>query len=169
MPRTRPRWCSRSPAEAVRVTCGSGVLGGPHPGWRGHTSLVFIDRARSAARERLGIEQLRPGQEDALRSLLAGRDTLVVMPSGAGKSLIYQIAGILTKGSTVVVSPLLALQRDQLASILGHDVGGAAQISSDISERQRDETFLKLQHNGVEFVFLAPEQFNRPDTFEELQ
>jgi ATP-dependent DNA helicase RecQ len=128
-----------------------------------------IQAARQAARERLGIEQLRPGQEDALRSLLAGRDTLVVMPSGAGKSLIYQVAGILTEGSTVVVSPLLALQRDQLDSIMERDAGGGTQINSDVPDSRRDEAFREVQRAGVEFVFLAPEQFSRPDTLEGLR
>src|SRR5262249_14636866 len=98
-----------------------------------------IERARATARERLGIGRLKPGQEEALGSVLAGRDTLVVMPSGAGKSAIYQVAGLLTDGATVVVSPILALQRDQLASIAGHDAGGGAQINSDLSESRRVE------------------------------
>jgi ATP-dependent DNA helicase RecQ len=127
-----------------------------------------IGRARTTARERLGIEQLKPGQEDGLRSVLGGRDTLVVMPSGAGKSAIYQVAGLLTAGTTVVVSPILALQRDQLASIVEHAAGGGAQINSDLSESQRIEAFREIANDGVEFIFLAPEQFGRPDTLEAL-
>jgi ATP-dependent DNA helicase RecQ len=126
------------------------------------------DHAREVARDRLGIEQLRPGQEGALGSVLAGRDTLVVMPSGAGKSAIYQVAGMLLDGATVVVSPILALQRDQVASIEEHDAGGAAQISSDLPESRRDDVFDEIRREGVEFVFLAPEQFNREDTLEGL-
>jgi ATP-dependent DNA helicase RecQ len=63
-------------------------------------------RVRQTARERLGMDTLRPGQEDAVTSILSGRDTLVVMPTGSGKSAIYQIAGYLLDGPTVVVSPL---------------------------------------------------------------
>jgi ATP-dependent DNA helicase RecQ len=127
-----------------------------------------LAEARRAARERLGIEQFRPGQEAALESLLAGRDTLAVMPSGGGKSLIYQVAGLLTPGVTVVVSPILALQRDQLASIEERDAGGGAAISSDLAESRRDDAFDEIRREGVEFVFLAPEQFNRGDTLEGL-
>ncbi len=127
-----------------------------------------IGRARETARERLGIERLKPGQEEALASVFGGRDTLVVMPSGAGKSAIYQVAGLLTPGTTVVVSPILALQRDQLASIEEHAAGGGAQINSDISESRRAEAFLEIRREGIEFVFLAPEQFERPDTLEAL-
>src|SRR4051794_30955345 len=135
----------------------------------GGARRIDIRHARKAARERLGLERLRPGQEDALRSLSAGRDTLVVMPSGAGKSAIYQVAGLLMEGVTVVVSPILALQRDQVASIAEHDAGGAAQISSDLPESRRGDAFEGIQREAVEFVFLAPEQFNRADTLEGLR
>src|SRR3712207_8413552 len=66
-----------------------------------------------AAQEKLGHGQLRPGQEEAITAVLEGRDTLAVMPTGAGKSAIYQIAGALMPGATVVVSPLIALQRSE--------------------------------------------------------
>ena len=62
------------------------------------------------AREHFGFESLRPGQEEAIRSLLDANDTLVVQPTGAGKSAIYQIAGIILEGVTVVISPLIALR-----------------------------------------------------------
>jgi len=129
---------------------------------------MSIERARETARERLGIERLKPGQEAALGSVFDGRDTLVVMPSGAGKSAIYQVAGLLTPGTTVVVSPILALQRDQLASIEEHAAGGGAQINSDLTEARRAEAVREIRRDGVEFVFLAPEQFDRADTLEAL-
>jgi ATP-dependent DNA helicase RecQ len=69
------------------------------------------------ARESFGYESLRLGQEAAIKSLLDGHDTLAVMPTGSGKSVIYQIAAALIPGSTVVISPLLALQRDRVESI----------------------------------------------------
>src|ERR1700737_2708268 len=70
-----------------------------------------------AARKNFGFESLRPGQEDAIRSLLNKHDTLVVMPTGFGKSAIYQIAGLMMRGSTLVISPLIALQKDRVDSI----------------------------------------------------
>ena len=75
---------------------------------------VPTSRVRRAARDALGYDELRPGQEEAVKAVLAGRDTLVVLPTGSGKSAIYQIAGLLIDGATVVVSPLIALQRDQV-------------------------------------------------------
>ncbi|CAA9293830.1 ATP-dependent DNA helicase RecQ [uncultured Coleofasciculus sp.] len=69
-------------------------------------------------RERFGYESFRAGQEAAIQSLLDGHDSLAVMPTGSGKSAIYQIAGLLIPGSTVVISPLIALQRDQVELIV---------------------------------------------------
>jgi superfamily II DNA helicase RecQ len=66
------------------------------------------------AQERLGYDDLRPRQEAAIRSLLQGKDTLAVMPTGSGKSAIYQLAAEETPGATIVISPLLALQKDQV-------------------------------------------------------
>ena len=69
------------------------------------------------ARERLGFAPLRPGQLPAVAALAAGRDVLAVLPTGAGKSAIYELAGLLRTGPTVVVSPLIALEDDQLAHL----------------------------------------------------
>ena len=68
---------------------------------------------QNIAQERLGFSKLRPGQQEAIAAILSGRDTLVVRPTGSGKSAIYQIAGLMLEGATVIVSPLIALQKDQ--------------------------------------------------------
>src|SRR5271154_4278548 len=73
-----------------------------------------IDRL---ARERRGFAELRPGQRPAVEALVAGRDVLAVLPTGAGKSAIYELAGLLRTGPTVIVSPLIALEDDQLAHV----------------------------------------------------
>jgi ATP-dependent DNA helicase RecQ len=69
------------------------------------------------ARKNFGFESLRPGQEEAIRALLGKKDTLVIMPTGSGKSAIYQIAGLMMEGAVLVISPLIALQKDQVDSI----------------------------------------------------
>jgi ATP-dependent DNA helicase RecQ len=69
-------------------------------------------RVRDIARECLELGAFRPGQEEAILSILEGRDTLAVMPTGYGKSAIYQIAAAVRRGPTVVISPLIAMQRD---------------------------------------------------------
>jgi ATP-dependent DNA helicase RecQ len=127
-------------------------------------SLTRPDIER-AARERLGFDQLRPGQEEAVRAVVAGHDTLVVMPTGSGKSAIYELATALGGGPAVVVSPLLALQRDQVEKIEEEDVGEAAALNSTLSETRREE----LDDRELEFLFLAPEQFASEVTLERLR
>jgi ATP-dependent DNA helicase RecQ len=121
------------------------------------------------AQDRLGYDTLRPGQEAALQSILARQDTLAVMPTGSGKSAIYQIAAAQIPGATVVISPLLALQQDQLEAIADQDVGDAAVVNSTISEGDRAEAFEDMTEGEVEFLFLAPEQFNNEKTLEHLK
>ncbi|MCW2779010.1 MAG: ATP-dependent helicase, RecQ family, partial [Frankiales bacterium] len=98
---------------------------------------------------------------------MAGSDTLVVMPTGSGKSAVYQVPALLLDGPTVVVSPLIALQRDQVASLAGNaDTGGAVAANSTLSKSDRDEAFDRLQHGDVEFFFLAPEQLSKPEVLD---
>jgi ATP-dependent DNA helicase RecQ len=113
---------------------------------------------RRVAREKLGFDSLRPGQVEATREVLAGRDTLAVLPTGAGKSAIHQIAADLIDGPTVVVSPLLALQRDQVKALEDRELGAAAELNSAITTRERRAVFDELTQGELEFVFLAPEQ-----------
>jgi ATP-dependent DNA helicase RecQ len=117
----------------------------------------------------LGIDSLRPGQEAGLKTLLQGRDTLVVMPTGAGKSAIYQMAALLLPGTTIVVSPLIALQRDQALSIEAQDVGSAAVFNSTLGQAAKAKALDDLEQGNLEFLFLAPEQFANPAILERLQ
>jgi ATP-dependent DNA helicase RecQ len=71
-----------------------------------------LDRARAILRERFGYPEFRPGQERAVSSVLAGKDTLVILPTGGGKSLCYQVPALVLPGLTVVVSPLISLMKD---------------------------------------------------------
>jgi len=123
------------------------------------------------AQTHLGYDELRPGQEAAIASVLNKCDTLAVMPTGSGKSAIYQLAAANIAGSTIVVSPLLALQKDQVESIAQDDidVGHAAVINSTITTSERAEIFDRWREGEIEFLFLAPEQFNNLDTIEHLQ
>src|SRR3954467_1115526 len=119
---------------------------------------------RRLAREHFGFEELRPGQLEGVQSVLAGRDTLCVMSTGSGKSAIYQLAGLLIDGPTIVVSPLIALQRDQVDA----GGGGAELINSPLSERAREEAFEEAEEGEVEFVLLAPEQLANEEVVERL-
>ena len=126
------------------------------------------DRIRRIARDSYGWPTLRPGQLDAMCSVLAGRDTLVVMPTGAGKSAVYQVPALLLDGPTVVVSPLIALQRDQLVSLLGIEGGEARSIDSGHSKGDVGATYEALSAGAVEFLFLTPEQLQKPDVVDQV-
>jgi ATP-dependent DNA helicase RecQ len=115
-------------------------------------------RIRDVARERLGYERLRPGQLEGVEAVLDGRDTLAVMSTGSGKSAIYQIAGLLLDGPTVVVSPLISLQEDQMDAVEGVEGGGAQTLNSTLSSSTRERVLGGLASGDVEFVLLAPEQ-----------
>jgi len=130
---------------------------------------VRSDRIDSVARERFGYENLRPGQREAIRAVLDGHDTLAVTPTGSGKSAIYQIAALMIPGPTVVISPLIALQRDQVESIEEQEAGEAAQVNSTVRKTDRQEAFEDLEEGGLEFLFIAPEQFNDEEMLARLR
>jgi ATP-dependent DNA helicase RecQ len=134
------------------------------------TAMATIpgDRIERVAREAFGFPALRPGQREAIEAVLAGRDTLAVMSTGSGKSAIYQIAGLLSPGATVVISPLIALQRDQVDDLAERAACGAAQLNSRISRSERDRALAELAEDALEFLFLAPEQLANPDVLGEL-
>lgn len=122
-----------------------------------------LKAARRVARETFGFRGLRRGQDEVLRAVLAGRDALAVMPTGFGKSAIYQIAGALVPGPTLVVSPLIALQRDQVESLRERGLS-AAELNSSLSGSARDDVLAELEAGTLEFVFLAPEQLANEET-----
>ncbi|MFY9672610.1 MAG: RecQ family ATP-dependent DNA helicase [Trebonia sp.] len=118
------------------------------------------------ARERLGFEQLRPGQLPAVEALVAGRDVLAVLPTGAGKSAIYELAGLLLAGPTVIVSPLIALEDDQLAHVRSAGLH-AIVLNSRQSAGTRAAALLDSCRPDT-FVFLSPEQLANPETRQTL-
>ena len=129
---------------------------------------MATDRIVRVAREAFGFAELRPGQREGIEAVLAGRDAVVVMSTGSGKSAIYQIAGLLLPGPTVVVSPLIALQRDQVANLRERAAGGAAQLNSNVPAAEREAALAELAEEALEFIFLAPEQLANPDVLDEL-
>ena len=124
---------------------------------------------RRLASDTLGFEKLRPGQRQVIEAVTAGRDTLAVMSTGYGKSAIYQLSGELLDGPTIVVSPLIALQRDQVEAIEEAAPGEAAELNSTISESKREELMEALREGEREFVLLAPEQLAKEEVLEELR
>src|SRR5262249_13597245 len=89
-------------------------------------------------REHFGVRRFRPGQEKVVRSALAGRDTLVLMPTGSGKSLCFQLPALEQDGSTLVVSPLIALMKDQTEALERKGFEAVA-FNSTMTARERQE------------------------------
>jgi ATP-dependent DNA helicase RecQ len=118
---------------------------------------------------RFGFRSFLPGQQEAIVSVVDGRDTLVVRPTGSGKSAIYQIAGLLLDGLTIVVSPLIALQRDQAEYLEEINVGESATLNSTLTDKQRAEVIDHVTAGALEYLFLAPEQLANEDTVEILR
>ncbi len=104
---------------------------------------------------------------------MAGRDTLAVMPTGSGKSAIYQVAGLALGGLTVVISPLIALQRDQLRSLAGrgrsdHPAPRTAMLNSSQHRDDRRAALAALDEGGLDFLLLGPEQLHNAETHQRL-
>ena len=119
---------------------------------------------RVAAHDRMDFEGLRPGQTEAIEAVLAGRDTLAVLATGSGKSAIYQLAAELLDGQAVIVSPLIALQQDQVRMIADLDVGNAAEINSTLGDPERRRRLEQFRTGALRFLFLAPEQLLNEQT-----
>lgn len=127
-----------------------------------------LKQIRKIAREKFGYQSLRSGQEETIESLLSGHDTLSVMATGSGKSAIYQLAGLFLNGPTLIISPLIALQKDQLDSIAAKDLPSAAVINSTQRVSEQKEAFESLEDGHLEFLFLSPEQLARSETMKRV-
>ncbi len=104
-----------------------------------------------------GYEKFRAGQEDIINNLLQGRDSLVLMPTGGGKSMCYQLPAILLPGITVVVSPLIALMKDQVDNLTRQGIP-AAFINSSLDRETIDDIFSKLGRGEIKLLYVAPER-----------
>jgi ATP-dependent DNA helicase RecQ len=114
-----------------------------------------------------GLEALRPGQDEVIQSVLDGTHTIAVMPTGAGKSLCYQLPALLLPGMTIVVSPLIALMKDQYDKM--QELGVAAsQVNSAVPGTEQEEHRDRIASAEAEFVFTTPEQLTNPDFLAEL-
>ena len=135
-----------------------------------HTGPVPAERLREVAASRFGIEEFREGQLEATAAAAGGRDVLAVMPTGHGKSAIYQVAGAVLPGTAVVVSPLIALQHDQVEAInedLGEEVAFA--VNSKVGARRERAAWEAVERGDAKFLFLAPEQLAREETVGRLR
>jgi ATP-dependent DNA helicase RecQ len=117
-----------------------------------------LDTARQLLRTQFGYPDFRSGQDEIIRSVLDGRDTVAVMPTGGGKSLCYQIPALLFEGLTIVVSPLISLMKDQVDALQRASVR-ATFINSMLEYRDALERIEKARHGWYKLMYVAPERF----------
>jgi ATP-dependent DNA helicase RecQ len=129
---------------------------------------IQLSTLRRTLRRTFGFRSLREGQEEVIRSVLAGKDTLAIMPTGAGKSLCYQLPGAELPGTTVIVSPLISLMKDQVDKLreLGVD---AVQVNSTLTAAEESELLEAIGKEQREFVFVTPERLAQAEFLETLK
>jgi ATP-dependent DNA helicase RecQ len=136
-------------------------LGGPSRQWS-------PDDLREVIARHWGFRELRPLQAEAMRAVLDGQDSVVVLPTGGGKSLCYQAPAVLRGGTTVVISPLIALMKDQVDSLRACGVA-AAQIDSSLTAGERFAYEMDLRQGAVRLLFVSPERLVQTDFYRILQ
>lgn len=135
--------------------------------------MLMIDNKRDALEEAalryFGHEELRPGQREVLECLLDGKDVLAVFHTGAGKSLTYQLAAMLMDGTAIVVSPLIALMRDQVLDLQSRGIKGVAAINSTLTEQEVDEQLDDLLQGEAKLLYVTPERCANPEFLKHLR
>jgi ATP-dependent DNA helicase RecQ len=115
-----------------------------------------------------GFEKFRPGQEKAIDNILAGKNTLVIMPTGGGKSLIYQLPSLILEGVTIVVSPLIALMKDQVDSLTKVGIP-ATFVNSSITAAETSSRLEAVKNGVIKLLYIAPERFYSQEFNEALK
>jgi ATP-dependent DNA helicase RecQ len=120
-----------------------------------------MDDVERVLKQTFGHESFRPGQRELVQSILAGRDVIAVMPTGSGKSLCFQLPATLLDGTTVVVSPLIALMKDQIDGLRGRGVAAAA-LHSNLPPDERSSVQADLVSGRLNLIYVAPERLRNP-------
>ena len=116
-----------------------------------------LSKAREVLKHRFGYDSFRPGQEEIISAVLAGKDCLVLMPTGGGKSLCYQIPALLLDGLTIVISPLIALMKDQVDALRANGVE-AAFLNSTQTTTEQVKVFKAARSGELKLLYIAPER-----------
>jgi ATP-dependent DNA helicase RecQ len=131
-------------------------------------SVPDEESLEESLQEVFGLPHLRPGQKEVIQSVLEGRDTLAVMPTGSGKSLCYQLPALNLPGTAIVVSPLISLMKDQAEKL--EEVGiDTAQVNSTLNTQQESETLRHIRGAGSDVVFVTPERLSNREFIADLQ
>jgi ATP-dependent DNA helicase RecQ len=124
--------------------------------------------AEGLLRQVFGFPGFRPGQGEIVASVAAGRDTLAIMPTGGGKSLCFQLPALMRDGVTLVVSPLIALMRDQVRALAAQGVAAGC-LTSGNTEAETEEVFAALDEGRLKLLYIAPERLASPATLPMLR
>jgi ATP-dependent DNA helicase RecQ len=119
-------------------------------------------RGLARALRTFGVRDLRPGQHQVIANILGGRDTLAIMPSGAGKSLCYQVPALCLRGATLVLSPLISLMKDQADKAAERGVRVAA-LNSTLSEREEARLIAEIEAERAQLIYATPERLSNKD------
>ena len=120
--------------------------------------FLEIHDVQEALRTYFGFDSLRPGQDEVVQAIMAGRDALGIMPTGGGKSLCYQLPALCRPGLTVVVSPLIALMKDQVDALQSRGIPAAA-VNSSLGAEEYRQVMQALRFGELKVVYVAPERF----------
>src|ERR671932_133784 len=132
------------------------------------SSAATIDQARETLRSRFGYDAFRPGQERAVAAVLAGRDTLVILPTGGGKSLCFQVPALMLPKLTVVISPLISLMKDQVDALTARRLP-ATFINSTLSGNEIADRLARVDRGEFKLLYVAPERFDVGNAAERLR
>ena len=132
------------------------------------TPSTSIDDARQALRQHFGYADFRPGQTQAVESVLQGQDTLVVLPTGGGKSLCYQVPALMLPHLTIVISPLISLMKDQVDALARRGLP-ATFVNSSLTSTQVADRLARVQRGEFKLLYVAPERFDVGSTAERLK
>jgi ATP-dependent DNA helicase RecQ len=129
---------------------------------------TLLARARETLRKSFGYDDFRPGQDEALAAVLSGRDAVVILPTGGGKSLCFQVPALMLPGITVVVSPLISLMKDQVDALTARGLP-AAFINSTLTSAEAADRFNRAARGELKLLYVAPERFDFGNTAERLR
>ena len=128
----------------------------------GRIKKVFLIDKLTMLKQYFGHAQFRPGQEELIDAILSGRDVLGVMPTGAGKSVCYQLPAMMLPGLTLVISPLISLMKDQVAALEQSQIPAAC-INSSLSLAEYDEVYRRAEQGAYKLLYVAPERLGTED------
>jgi ATP-dependent DNA helicase RecQ len=126
------------------------------------------EQLQAEARRRFGVRRFRPGQAEIIQALLQGRDVFGVMPTGAGKSLCFQLPALFLPKATVIVSPLLALMQDQQDKLVERDVD-VVKLDSTLTAREGRQAAREIRRGEHDLIYVTPEQLEKPEQLEMLR